>query len=168
MGFNFTTATFRLDYPEFQSQTIYPERLIDYYTSIAGLLLNTDRWDQTVGSNGLSVYDIAAELMIAHNIALRKRMADQSSTGGTPGLQTGILQSKSVGGVSAGYTTQQVVEDGAGFWAMTEYGSELWQLIKMFGAGPVQVGVGCAPPFATGSWLGPWPWPLPSGVGFSS
>jgi Protein of unknown function (DUF4054) len=164
-----TSSQFRADFPEFSSTASYPDRVINFYLNIAGLLLNVDRWDTTAGPNGgLSMFDVATELLVAHNITLRKREFDQAQTGAAPGMQTGILSSKSTGPISASYTTAEVIEKGAGFFAMTEYGSQFWGLVKMFGAGVIQVGVGVAPPFAMGAWAGPWPWPLPAGSGFSS
>jgi hypothetical protein len=68
---------------------------------------------------------------------------------------TGVINSKSVDKVSIGYDTAGGIEAGAGHWNLTIYGTRLIKLIKMVGAGPVQVGIGCTPMYSGSAWSGP-------------
>lgn len=56
---------------------------------------------------------------------------------GSSGL--GIVSGKSVDGASVSYDTGTASEQGAGFWNLTSYGRELYQLMRIFGAGAVQL-----------------------------
>lgn len=51
----------------------------------------------------------------------------------------GVVSGKSVDGASVSYDTATTSEQGAGFWNSTTYGRELYQLMRIFGAGAVQI-----------------------------
>ena len=161
-----TLATFRQDYPEFASVALYQNSAVAYWTTVAGLLLRTERWG--VGSTAATappttVLDVATELFVAHNLAIEKMAQDAAKRGGTPGVSQGPVSSKSVGGVSISYDTTAGIDKDAGHWNLTTYGTRLHWLMLMFGAGPVQVGIGCDPFgwFGAGGspYIGPDPWP---------
>jgi hypothetical protein len=157
-----TVASFRIDFPEFGSVVIYPNSVITYYLTLAGFLLSRTRFGcpvAAVSNPPSNMYDMATELFVAHHIAIEKQAMDAARTGGTPGVTTGPVASKSVGPVSISYSPGDVVSEGAGFWNLTVYGMRFWKLVMMFGAGPIQVGVGCAPLWNTGAWPGPLVWP---------
>ncbi len=142
-----TVAQFRADYPEFSSTTVYPDSQVNYWMNIAYILLNAGRW--------MRMLDMGAELFIAHNLALEARAQANASAGGIPGESTGPVSSKSVGPVSMGYDTTAGIEEGAGHWNLTIYGTRFIKLAKMFGAGPVQIGIGSAPSYSGMAWSGP-------------
>mgnify|MGYP005850182411 FL=1 len=77
-------------------------------------------------------------LYVAHYLAAQGPSSESGklvqSAGGT-----GIVSSKSVDGASVSFDTSTGAEQGAGFWNVTVYGREYWQLIQMMGAGGVQI-----------------------------
>jgi hypothetical protein len=116
--------------------------------------------------------DYAIGLFAAHNLALEQLVEAQAALGAPPIGQTGVLSSKSVGPASASYDVSAATYEDAGYFNMTIYGRRLWQLAMQVGAGPIQIGIGIAPPFSGafagngGAWIGPWPYPQQGGVGF--
>lgn len=144
---------FRKDFPAFSDVQRYPDGLVTYWLAFSYKLLNAALF--------ADMLDNAAELYTAHNIVLERRAMDESigsKKGSAPGQSTGPIASKSVNGASVSYTADAAV-DGAGNFNLTTYGTRLHQLIKLFGAGPIQANVGCTPPFVAGAWQGPPPWP---------
>lgn len=142
-----TVQQFRADFPEFGSSVAYPSSQITFWMNLAYMLLNASRWG--------SVLDIGAELFIAHNIAIEAKAAAEAAGGGIPGTQVGPMNSKSVDKVSIGYDTGAGIEANAGHWNLTVYGTRFIRLVKMFGAGPIQVGIGQVPAGNGQAWPGP-------------
>lgn len=164
-----TTAGFLADFQEFSNAANYPPSLIAHWLSVAGLLLNAPPWDDTPGDDGRSLLDIGKELFAAHWIVLAKRNADSARAGAAPGQSQGMIASKAVGPASQSFNTEAVLEPGAGHWNLTVYGTQFIHFVRIFGAGPLQVGIGCDP-FGSGflngpAWPGPWPWPSQTGFG---
>lgn len=145
---NITNAQFRLDYPEFASATVYPESALTYWLTLAYQMLNVDRWGTQL--------NIGAELFVAHNLALEARAQSEATNGEIPGTTTGPISSKSVDKVSISFDVGAGIQPEAGHWNLTIYGTRFIRLVRMFGAGPLFIGVGAVP---TGSGLG---WPGPS------
>lgn len=144
---------FRKDFPAFIDEVRYPTGLLTYWLSYAYGLLNADAF--------ATMLDSAAELYTAHNIVLERRAMDEAAggnPGSAPGYATGPIASKGANGVSVSYTNDAAIADGGNF-NLTNYGIRLLDLINLFGAGPIQANVGCAPPFTMGAWNGPPPWP---------
>jgi uncharacterized protein DUF4054 len=163
-----TPASFRLDFTEFGSQSLYPDSGVQFWITMAGLLLRVERWGNPGPTSikpapASTIYDIATELFVAHNLALEKNAQDAARRGGTPGWSTGPISAKSVGPVSQSYSVSEGLVQDAGFWNLTTFGTRFYWLMQMFGAGPAQVGVGCNPwgNFNGGGvpWVGPDPWP---------
>lgn len=155
-----TAATFRKNFPEFASVAAYPAGPVDFWLGVADAMLS-----RRFGS----MRDYAMQLFAAHNLALEKAAQKTASKGGVPGANTGAVSQKSVGPGSISYDSQSAIEENAGNFNLTTFGTRFYQMLEIFNAGPVQVGVGCAPWWINmGAWPGPCPWPLPSGTGFSS
>jgi len=142
-----TVAQFRQDYPEFASTSQYTPSAVTYWLNLAYAMLNTRRWGNQL--------DIAAELFVAHNLVLEARAQAESKNGGIPGQQVGPVNSKSVDKVSIGYDTGSGIETDAGHWNMSIYGTRFIRLAKMFGAGPLQIGIGATPTGTGLGWSGP-------------
>lgn len=142
-----TPAVFKGHYPEFLCPETYPVPQVQFWLDTAYSMLNANRWGRQL--------DMAAELYAAHNLALEARAQKTAENGGIPGEATGVLNSKSVDKVSAGYDTSTATEQGAGHWNLTVYGTRFIRLAKMFGAGPIQVGIGAVPPGSGLAWPGP-------------
>lgn len=157
-----TATSFRVDLPEFGSIPTYPTSVINYYIALAGLMLSPTRFGApttAVSNPPTGMYDMAMEMFVAHHLAIEKQAMDAARTGATPGITTGPVSSKSVGPVSISYASGDVVSKDAGFWNQTVYGLRFWRLIQIFGAGPIQVGVGYTPWWVGGAWPGPLVWP---------
>jgi len=126
-----TAASFRTDYPEFADDTAYPDSGVNYWIKVAGLLLNPCRWQDML--------DVATELFVAHNLVLERQAQKSAATGAAPGISTGPVSSKTVGPVTQAYDTTAGINTDAGHWNLTTFGTRFYQLMQMFGAGPIQV-----------------------------
>lgn len=146
MATTITIAQFRTDFPEFADTTRFPDPALTFWLGLATLLLNADRWGEA--------WSFGAELYIAHNLALEALAQKQAAGGGIPGAASGMLNSKSVDKVSAGYDTASVAEEFGGNWNLTTYGMRLYRLLKQFGAGPIQIGAGPGQAPVFQSWPG--------------
>lgn len=149
-------ATFREHFLEFASETKFPDATIAYWLTVAGLLLNASRWT--------TLLDLGTELFLAHQMVLEAQAVAAAKKGGMPGVQIGVLNSKSVDKVSAGYEVSASLDPTAGHWNMTTYGMRFVQLSRLIGMGPIQVGVGCPPgPLSSANaWAGPWTYNFPN------
>ena len=173
-----TAATFKLDFPEFGNVSSFPPSTVTYWLAIANLLLNQAYWgigSTTATAPPTTKYDFATELFVAHNLVLEQQALKAVAAGGTPGVQQGIVTSKSVGSVSLGYSIAEVMNQDGSFWNATTYGTRFLWLARLVGSGPVQIGIGRVPlPFLTftgwgeDAWAGPYPGLQPSDTGFSS
>ncbi|WP_158780603.1 DUF4054 domain-containing protein [Pantoea sp. BAV 3049] len=123
---------FRTDFPEFTNKTRYTDPSINFYLGMADTLLNQDRMgDQFV---------YLAELFTAHYTELRGRaLAVSAAGGGVNSAGGGVLTSKSVDKVSAGYDVSGIINPDAGFWNNTAYGREFYWWWSMYGAGGRQL-----------------------------
>jgi hypothetical protein len=167
-----TVASFRVDFPEFGSTADYPSSGINYYLALSGLLLNRRRFGRpgtTVTNPPNNMYDMAQELFVAHHVSLEAVAQRAAAAGKVPGTVTGPLSGGSTGPISVSYDTGAVINLEAGHWNSTVYGLRFRELVKMFGAGPVQIGIGgcLGAPFFNGVPLnGPaWPGPVFLGLG---
>jgi Protein of unknown function (DUF4054) len=129
-----------------------------------------------------TIADFATEMWVAHQIVLDKQAAAAAATGGDPGTKIGIVSSKSVNGVSVGFdvgaTTGGVMQADAGYYNQTIYGQRFYRLMRIRGSGPIQLGIGQAPPFlffnscgplgSGNAWAGPYPGIEQGDTGFSS
>lgn len=146
------SADFRRDFPEFANVAAYPEPVVNFWLGVADLMLSTTRWG--------NLRNLGMQMFAAHNLALEKLATNTAARGGVPGMASGAITSKSVGPASVSYDTQASVSPDAGHWNMTIYGQRLYQMIRMFGAGPIQAGIGVSPFgagfFNGGAWPGPY------------
>lgn len=126
-----TPSDFRTYFPEFSDTTKYPDSQIDFWMTVAGSLVDPDRWGVLT--------DQGVSLVTAHHLAVASQDQAVASAGGTPGEVKGATASKSVDKVSVGYDTKSVTIDGAGFWNMSKYGIRYLTLARMFGAGGLQL-----------------------------
>ena len=153
-----TPQQFRTDFPEFTSSVDYPNSGISFWITVAYKMMNAERW--------LDLIDVGAELFVAHNLVLEVRAQKAASNGGVPGENTGPLSSKSVDKVSISYDTGAAMEVDAGHWNLTVYGTRYRSLVRMFGAGPIQIGIGYSNPLSlNNAWTGPYMAPSQTGQG---
>ena len=159
-----TATSFRADFPEFADAVRYPDPMLAFWIKVAGSLLNAERWQDAL--------DYGTELFVAHNATLHAKRIFEAANGAPPGINTGPINSKSVDKVSVGYDTGAASLEDAGFWNLTTYGTQFYQLANWMGAGPTQLGIGMPPVLdatfgASFAYGGPWPFnfPNPSGSG---
>lgn len=127
----FTIATFRSAFTEFQDTSKYPDAMIDVWSALAIEQVNPCRWK--------SQTDLGVMLYTAHECVLASQNAATANNGGAPGAQSGPANSKTVGTVTVAYDTQQTAEKNAGYWNLTTYGKQFFNLTRKFGAGSVQL-----------------------------
>jgi len=122
---------FRNAFPEFQDIAKYPDSMISFWSALAEAQVNSCRWG-TQTTMGVYLYT-------AHEITLASQNYQAGNVGGTPGGQSGPINSKTVGSVTAAYDTQQGAEKDAGYWNLTSYGKQFIRLARIFGAGAIQL-----------------------------
>lgn len=123
-------ATFRANFPEFESCYTYPDAQVNFWLSVAVKSVNADRW--------YDLYDQGLQLFVAHHLAVASGNTMTASAGGIPGAVKGAQTSKSVDKVAVSYDASKAQYDDAGFWNLTSYGLQYWNLVQMVGAGGLQ------------------------------
>lgn len=118
---------FRAIFRSFRDTDKYSDAEVSYWISQAILALDVNRWGQ--------FYDQGLRLYVAHMLAVNGWAETRS--GGLVG--SGIVSSRSVGGVSVGYDNQFGSEEGAGNWNMTVWGQQYIRLAKLAGSGGYQL-----------------------------
>lgn len=121
-----TAAQFRADFPEFADTSKFPDSMVNFWLGLAVKLLISDRW--------ADILDEGTELMVAHECTIAYR-----NTLGAPGGVLAPQASKAVDKVSVSYDISAVRLDNAGHWGGTSYGMQFFQLMRIVGAGPVQL-----------------------------
>jgi len=124
-------SLFRTQFPEFADSTIYPSSQILFWYGLASVQVRQCVW-QSQTNLGISLY-------VAHEITIAAQNKKASNVGGTPGVSGGIANSKTVGSVSVGYDSQSTSEKDAGYWNRTTYGQQFIRLVRIFGAGAIQL-----------------------------
>lgn len=127
-----TPDQIRADFPEFSDETAYPDGMLTSWIAVALNLVNTARWG--------ALATMGQELCTAHYLVIAARDQAAAAANGLPGQATGLLNAKSVGDVSASYDTTTASFADAGFWNATSYGQRFYQMLRMVGAGGVQLG----------------------------
>lgn len=162
-----TAASLRADFTEFADTSLYPEPVVNFWLNVASQLMNKDRWGApapvTTPPTANTLYDIGQELFAAHNLVLEARAMAEAANGAPPGTTTGPVSGKSVDKVSISYAVEGAIEPDAGHWNLTIYGTRYARLVKMIGAGGIQLGVPvCNGDAIVGAYAGPWSYNYPS------
>lgn len=149
-----TPAEFRAAFPEFSNTTTYPDSAITFWSGLATKLLRPERWQD--------ILDEGVMLFTAHNLSLERMAQAGGAAGGAPGLNGGIVASKSIDKLSISYNASIGIDPGDGHWALTTYGTRFLWLMRMAGTGGTQYGAGPAYGGPQGVWGGPfgigWPY----------
>lgn len=122
------------DYQEFGNAVTYPASMINYWLSVATLMIDPNKWARLTG--------VGIELFTAHNLVLEAQALATVSVGGLPGLEKGPISSEGVGSVNVSYDVQAGINKDAAHWNLTVYGTRFYKLMRIFGAGPVHLGTG--------------------------
>jgi hypothetical protein len=124
-------AAFRQAFPEFVDPDTYPPSTLDFWAGLADKLLNSDRWED--------LYTYGQQLFVAHHLTIGKRDEVASLAGAAPGEMKGPVTSKTVDTVSVSYDSSKATFENAGFWNLTTYGVRFYQLVRIVGAGCIQL-----------------------------
>lgn len=124
-------ATFRAAFPEFADTAVYPDAQITFWATIAEEMVVSDIWGD--------MYPFGVQLYVAHEITLAAQNVHTAAIGGVPGQNAGIVTSKAVGAVNASYDANTTTEKDAGWWNLTNYGKQFIRLVRIFGAGCIQL-----------------------------
>lgn len=128
---SFSIEEFRTRFPEFTDTSTYPDALLNSWGAVAVSLVNCRLWR--------SQTQLGIDLYVAHELTLEAQSIAAAKIGGTPGGQSGVVNSKAVGSVNVAYDTQSTAEKDAGWWNLTAYGKQFIRLARIFGAGAVQL-----------------------------
>ncbi len=120
-------ATFRQNFPEFNSSSDYSDPMLTFWSSVAGAYVDKTRWQ--------GLYDVGMSLALAHHLVLAKN----NKIGGQPGNNTGLINSQSVGDVSASFDTNNTTEERGGQWNLTTYGQQFLRMARLVGGCAVQI-----------------------------
>jgi hypothetical protein len=144
-----TPASLRVLYPEFVDPP-YSDALINAWLVYAVQFVDPGRWG--------ALADLGVTLWTCHTIAMLPGNAQDTTFGKAPGQRVGILTSKSIDSVSASYDVSKSLEDNAGYFNLTTYGTQFIRYARMMGAGPVQIGTDQDLPgsVSASGWAGPY------------
>lgn len=127
----FNIGVFRTSFPEFADKVAYPDQMIELWSGLAQQQVRASVW-KTSWLVGVSLYT-------AHELVLAAQNVKASEVGGTPGVQGGIANTKTVGQATVGYDTTSTAEKDAGYWNTTNYGRQFIRLVRIFGAFAIQL-----------------------------
>lgn len=127
----FDISLFRRNFPEFQDEAVYSTQLINFWATFAAAQVVECVW-KTQWFMGVSLY-------VAHEITLAVQNTKISVAGGMPGTSGGVPNQKTVGGASVSYDSTSTSERDAGYWNLTNYGRQFIRLVRIFGAGAIQL-----------------------------
>lgn len=129
-----TLADFRAARDAFADSVVFPDDVVNFYLPIALGAVSAERWGDA--------YTAGVCLVIAHYATIAAVDAQATEAGGVGGLRAGPIASESGDKVSVSFATTAVTDPNAGDWNATTWGRQYWQLAKLYGAGPLQVGAG--------------------------
>lgn len=127
----FDVAAFRKAFPEFNDTELYPTPMVDFWVDFISQQVVECVWKRS--------WNMGVSLYLAHELTLARQNSKAAAVGGTPGQQGGVATSKTVGSVSVQYDAQSMSEKDAGYWNLTTYGKQFIRLVRIFGAGCVQL-----------------------------
>lgn len=145
-----TVASFRAAFPVFVQAT-YPDPQVQFWLDLGAKL---------VGPRWFTLGDYGVMLFAAHNLSMDTVLS--ASAGQAPGQVLGPMTGAHVDKV--GYTRDggAALLPGAGHWNLSTYGLRFKQMVRMVGAGPVQVGAPSGGNCNAGAWPGPWQYNFPN------
>lgn len=154
-----TVAQFRADVREFINTATYPDSMVMYWLVVGTLMLNQSRWG--------NLYNLGLEMFVAHNVQLEGLAVQTAAANGAPGITRGPISSETPGQVSLSYAVEAATEKGGGYYNETIYGKRFYRLLRMVGAGPIQIGIGWCSPLGSfgGCFNGAYEGPDPFQVG---
>lgn len=134
-----TPESFRATFRAFNDPDLSPEAAVNYYIQLA---LNMLAGSASGAGNRFDAItlDRAVGLYVAHHLALDAKDMDAKTAGAIPGEVEGVATAKAVDKVSVSMDASTVTWENEPFWNSTRYGVALLDLVRMFGAGAIQIG----------------------------
>lgn len=142
--------TFRVLRQEFNRPDLYPDLLVEHYLKLACENLDRGRWASWLEEGTLD--------FVSHYLVVARRNAQSAAAGGAPGGATGLVSSKSVGGVSISYDVGSTTVQGGESWNSTTYGVAFLHRARLVGSGGVQLTGGYDQGLDGQAWAGPPEW----------
>lgn len=127
-----TIQAFRETLPMFADSNTFDDPTLQFWLDLGDKLHNADRWGDLLATG--------IQLFAAHYISVDAVMAKEAARGAPVGLRGGAIVSESGDSVSISFDNSGTNEDGAGHWNQTVWGKRYYRLMRLVGAGPVQVG----------------------------
>jgi len=146
-----SAAQFQQNFPAFSNSDKFPTPVIEFWLGVVyGTML-----DPSIYTTDAS-RDLLAQLFVAHNLSLEMVAIASAAQGAPPGTAVGAISAKGVDGVTVSYDVGSTALENQGFWGLTTYGQRFLYMARLFGARPLQLGVGCVLPLSgAGAWFGP-------------
>lgn len=145
-----TVEAFRAALPEFASEDVFPDSGVQFWLNLAYEMLRPERWR--------NLMPIGVQMFVAHNLVIEAFNQQTVDVGGLPGINKGPISSETPGQVAVSYDTGSSSLKDQGHWNLTSFGTRFVWMMRMAGAGPVQVGTPggtpCGPGFGE-PWYGP-------------
>lgn len=126
---------FRATFPEFGTTPgtgSFTDARIAFWLVLGTTFLQSPRW--------ANFLDHALALFVAHRLCLDKRNADAFAAGGNPGEVKGPLTGRTVHDVTNSYDASSIQFEQAGHWNTTTYGIQFYALLRIAGAGAMEIG----------------------------
>lgn len=124
----FDEAAFRAMFPDFASDTTYPDAMLASYWAMAVLYITADDSWMIEGDT----LQFALNLMVAH--------LGKSYSLINAGQSTSVVQSSSVGSVSVSMVPPPVKTGWQHWLCTTPYGAQLWALLQSLTVGGIYIG----------------------------
>lgn len=134
------------NFPEFADAAQFSQAEVTFWLTLATKLQDLGRWGD--------LYDFGQQLFTAHNLVLQGQATQAASVGGAIGLVQGAVTGGTVDKTSYTRDPGAAMDPKSGHWNLTTYGLRYIALVRMIGAGPVQIGVGCGAGLGTTAWPG--------------
>ena len=131
MSDKFGYQEFVEEFPEFADVVEWPVPRVEFRIALANRFVRVCGLDDAVARHLKGLY--TAHYLAAQGPSTESGILEKGALGG------GVVSGKGVDGASISYDTSTGTEEGAGFWNLTLYGREYWQLMQMLGAGGVQL-----------------------------
>lgn len=135
-----SVESFRATFRAFNDPGKFPDDAVTYYIQLATNFLAGSALSAGNRFDPLSL-DRAVSLYMAHQLTLDARDVDAVVAGAVPGELEGVATAKAVDKVSISMDSKAVTFDDEPFWNQTRFGVQLIDLVRMFGAGGIQLGV---------------------------
>lgn len=128
-----TIDGFRGAFPVFQDPLNFPDPEVQFWLDLGTKLLSAERW--------ADLLDYGLQLFMAHNLATEFAATNAGANGGVIGGIVGPVTSAAVDKVSYSRDPQGAMDPKNGHWNLTIWGLKYIKLVRLVGAGPIQVGV---------------------------